>query len=135
MEKKTTEKAGKEGMSMQSKVMMGAGIAATMAAAAGAIFLYGTDAGKKKRKEIKSWTLKMKADVMDKMATMKEWSEQEYAGVVDSVAKKYEGIKNVDPVEIAALVRDLKSHWKTIQRHTQGGTKKKSKPAAKKKAV
>ena len=133
MEKKTAEKPTKEGMSTQSKVMVGAGIAAGVVAAAGAVFLYGTDAGKKKRKEIKSWTLKMKADVMDRMEGMKEWSEQEYAAVVDAVAKKYEGIKSIDPIEIATLVRDLKSHWKTIKGHSTSGTKKAvRKPAAKK---
>ena len=135
MEKKTETKTAKKGMSTQSKVMMGAGIAALGAAAAGAIFLYGTDAGKKKRKEIKSWTLKMKADVMDKMEGMKDWTEDSYSAIVDQVAKKYEGVKNVDPIEIAALVRDLKSHWKTIQRHINGAPKKKSRPAAKKKTA
>jgi hypothetical protein len=133
MEKKSEQKTEKQGMSTEGKVMMGAGIAALGAAAAGAIFLYGTDAGKKKRKEIKSWSLKMKADVMERMEGMKEWSEQEYANIVDAVAKKYEGVKSIDPIEIAALVRDLKSHWKMIKRHTEGGTKKKTRKAAPKK--
>ncbi len=55
MEKKQSNNTG--------KVMAGVGIAALAAAAAGAVFLYGTDAGKKKRKEIKGWSLRMKADV------------------------------------------------------------------------
>ncbi|MCC2630896.1 MAG: hypothetical protein K0S38_705 [Candidatus Paceibacter sp.] len=127
MEKKSENN---KGMSAQSKVLMGAGIATLAAAAAGAVFLYGTDAGKKKRKQIKSWTLKMQADVMDKMEGMKEWSEEAYNTVIDQVADKYKNIKNVDTVEVAAMVADLRRHWKTIKRHVEG-TKKK--PAAKKK--
>jgi hypothetical protein len=121
MAKKTTQN---DGMSTQNKVLMGAGIAALAAATAGAVFLYGTDAGKKKRKQIKSWTLKMQADVMDKMEKMKDVSEDAYHAVVDQVAKRYETAKNVDPIEVAAIVRDMKNHWKTIQRQLSGGKKK-----------
>jgi hypothetical protein len=113
------------GMTTQGKVIMGAGIAAL---AAGAVFLYGTEAGKKSRKNIQSWALRMRADVMDRMEGMKEWSEESYYGIIDTVAKKYKGIKNLDPVEVAALVRDLKAHWNTISRQVQGGQKKR-KPA------
>jgi hypothetical protein len=114
MEKKSA------GISTQNKVLMGAGIAALAAATAGAVFLYGTEAGKKKRKDIKSWMLKMKADVMDKMEGMKDWSEEAYTAAVDAVAEKYKNMKNVDPLEIAALVRDMKGHWKTIHRQVTG---------------
>jgi hypothetical protein len=132
MEKKTANKSG--GMSTQNKVMMGAGIAALAAATAGAIFLYGTDAGKKKRKQIKSWSLKMQADVIDKMESMKEWSEEAYNAVVDQVADKYKTLKNVDAEEVAILVADLRKHWKSIKRQVEGGGKKK-RPAKKKQAA
>lgn len=133
MEKKSEQK----GMSTQNKVMMGAGLAALGAAAAGAIFLYGTDAGKKKRKQISSWSLKMKADVMDKMATMKDWSEEAYMAVVDTVADKYKNLKNVDAAEVALLVADLKKHWKMLKRHVDTVTapKKRKTRAPKKKTA
>lgn len=123
------EKKSQKGMSAQNKVMMGAGLAALGAAAAGAIFLYGTDAGKKKRKQISSWSLKMKADVMDKMGTMKDWSEEAYMMVVDNVADKYKTLKNVDAAEVALLVADLKRHWKAIKRHVDTSTAPKKKKA------
>lgn len=122
------KKAEKKGMSNQGKVLMGAGIAALAAATAGAVFLYGTEAGKRSRKNIKSWSLKMRADVMDRMENMKDWSEGSYHSVIDNVAKKYKGVKNLDPIEVAALVRDLKAHWKTISRQIQSSQKKR-KPA------
>lgn len=109
-----------EGMSTQNKVLLGAGIAALAAAAAGAIFLYGTEKGKQTRKQIRSWALKMKADVLDEMEKMKEWSEEAYNAVVDSVAQKYEAMKTIDPIEIAALARDLKKHWQAIHDSVTG---------------
>ena len=118
MEKKTHGSTG-------SKIATGVGIAALAAAAAGAFFLYGTEAGKKKRHQIKSWSLKMKADVMDKMEKMKDWSEESYGTIVDSVAEKYKNVKNVEAGEVAALVADMKKHWKNIKRHIEGGGKKK----------
>lgn len=125
-------------------VMTGLGIAALVtaaAAAAGAVYLYGTDAGKKKRKQIKSWMLKMQAEVMDKIGDMKEWSEDAYNAAVDAVAEKYKALQGVDVAELATVASDLKKHWRTIRRAVEGGNKpaKKSapkrKPAAKKKTA
>ncbi len=122
-------------MTQTNKVMAGVGIAALAAAAAGAAFLYGTDAGTKKRKQIKGWSLRMKADVLDKMEKMKDVSEAAYHDVVDAVAKKYEAMKAIDAVEVAALVADMKKHWKGIKKQVEGSTKKPAKKApAKKKA-
>ncbi len=108
------------GNDMGAKVAMGVGLAALAAATAGAVFLYGTDAGKKKRKQIKGWMLKAKGEVLEQMENMKDLSEDAYTAVVDSVAKKYESMKDVDPVEVAALVRDLKSYWNVIKRQVEG---------------
>ncbi len=107
-QKTETGHSQKDIMSTASKVAAGVGMAA-LAAAAGAIFFYGTDAGKKHRKEISSWMIRMKADIMDKMAEMKDWSEVSYADVVDAVASKYKVLKNIDTTELAALTSDLKS--------------------------
>jgi hypothetical protein len=105
------------------KVAAGVGLAALAAAAAGAVFLYGTDAGKKRRKDIKSWSLRMRADVMDKMEKMKDWSEEAYHEAVSAVEKKYKQMKNIDTGELAALVASLRSHWKNIKREVEGTQK------------
>ncbi|MES2436643.1 MAG: hypothetical protein V4519_01410 [Patescibacteria group bacterium] len=130
MEKKTTHK----GSTVGEKVAAGLGLAALAAAAAGAIFLYGTDAGKKRRAQIKSWSLRMKGDVMDRMEKMKDWSEESYSDIVDTVAEKYKNLKNVDAGELSVIVADLKRHWKTIKKHVEGNTKKKPSAGAKAKA-
>jgi hypothetical protein len=130
MEKKSQQKS--RSMSTRNKVMIGAGLTALGAAAAGAVFLYGTEAGKKRRKQVRSWMLNMRADVLDEMERMKDWSEQAYSSAIDNVAKRYKNLKNVDPVEIAALVRDLKGHWRTIKRQTEAGGTRKKKSTTKK---
>ncbi len=88
--------------------------------------MYGTKAGKKQRQKMKSWTLKMKADVMDGVESMKDWSEDAYHKVVDGVAKKYKQMKKVDAAELAVLAADLKRHWKNIRSHVEGGSKQKT---------
>jgi hypothetical protein len=134
MEKKSVAKKVAD-MSTPNKVLMGAGLTALAAATAGAVFLYGTEAGKKKRKQITSWSLKMKADVLDKMENMKDWSEDAYYALVEAVGDKYKNVKNIDPAEVALLVTDLKRHWKTIHRQVQNsGKKKPAKRTAKKPA-
>ncbi len=107
----------------------GAGLAAIAAAAAGAFFLYGTKEGAKQRKKIRGWGLRMKGEVLEKMEQMKEVSEDKYQEIVDSVAKRYQGLKSVDPEEVTLLVKELKSHWRSIKRQLDaGGTNKKAAP-------
>lgn len=113
-----------ENNNTKEKIAAGVGIAALVAATAGAIFLYGTEAGKKKRKQFESWALRMRADVMDQMEKMKEWNEETYHKIIDSVAERYRNVKTADPVEIAALVRDLRSHWRTIKKQIGAGDNK-----------
>ena len=123
---KEGQKTGKEMMSTSAKVATGFGVAALAAAAAGAVFLYGTDAGKKRRKEISSWMIRMRADIVDKMADMKDWSETSYSDVIDTVANKYKTLKNIDTTELVAVAADLKKHWKTVKSEVEKMGKKKS---------
>lgn len=95
--------------------VLGLGVAALAAAAAGAYFLYGKD-GAKNRKKIHGWTLKMKGEVLERMEQLKEVSEEVYAKVIDEVGDKYRKLQNVDMSELDATVKDLKRHWKNIKR-------------------
>lgn len=102
----------------------GAGIAAVAAAAAaGAYFLYGKD-GAKNRKKIKSWSLKAKAEVLEKLERAKELNEDAYNQIVDAVSKKYAAVKAIDPTELDLLVKELKGHWRRIARDMKQGEKK-----------
>ncbi len=100
-----------------------AGIAALAATAAGAYYLYGTDKGKKNRKAMKSWMLKMKADVMDEIEQFKDLNEEMYTAAVTKIANKYKQIKDIDPAEVMVLAKRMQGHWKDIKKDLNVGVK------------
>ncbi len=86
-----------------------------VAGIAGAYFLYGKN-GTKNRKTIKAWTLRAKADVLEKLEKAKEVSQETFHTVVDEISSKYElKVKDISPEDIAAFSKDLKKHWKDIK--------------------
>ena len=97
------------------KVGIAVGIAALAAAAAGAYYLYGSNKSAKNRKHVKSWMLKMKAEVMDRIESVEDLSKGAYDKTIDEVSRKYAQIKNVDKKELIQLAKRMKSHWKDIQ--------------------
>jgi len=107
-------------MVKKEKVVL-AGVAT--AVLAGSLFLYGKE-GKKKRKKIQSWMLKMKGDVLARIEKLSEIGEEKYESVVESVAHKYKKIESVENKEIDTLARELKKHWKDIEKELSGKKKK-----------
>ena len=109
---------------------LAAGVIAGMAEA---YFLYGQ--GKQSaanRKKIKSWMIKAKGEALEKIEKVKELDEESYHKIMDGIAEKYGKLKDVEPAEVEALVKDLKKHWKSMVKDMQ--PKKKKKPATKAKA-
>ena len=101
--KKTTKKVA----------VVGAGVAALAAAAAGAYFMTGKNAGN--RKKLKSWASKMKKEVMDNLETAQKSGKKAYHQAVDLVAKNYSKMKNISAEELAAATAELKSSWDSIR--------------------
>jgi hypothetical protein len=116
----------------QKKSGTGAGTLIGLSALAAAgiaagYFLLGKD-GAKNRKKIKSWTLKAKGEVLEKIEKWKnDFNESDYKGLIDMVADKYRKIKDMDPAEVESFAKELKSHWKDIKKTTSSskGSKKK----------
>lgn len=96
-----------------AKIGVGVGLAAL---AAGAYFLYGSKDAAKKRKQVKAWGLKLKADVLEKLENLEEISEDTYMGIVDEATKGYKALKNVDAAELTQVATELKKHWKNIKK-------------------
>jgi hypothetical protein len=120
-----------------AKVVMGAaGAALAAAAAAGAYLFYGSDHAAKNRKQMKSWMVKAKGDIMEQLENLNEVTQAGYETAVAGVLSKYKQAKNIDPKELAALTTEVKQAWKKISNHLQstGKTKPKNKklPAKKK---
>lgn len=120
--------------------IVGISAAALIAAAAGAYFLYGKDAPKR-RKAAKSWMLKAKAEVLEKMENMSDLDKNGYYELIDAAVAKYTDIKDVNTADIASLGKELKGYWSGIKQQfapkkktAKKTVKKVTKKAAKKTA-
>ena len=98
---------------------------AAVAALAGAYYFYGSKDATKNRKAVKSWMLKMKAEVLEKMEHAKALEASDYESIVDTVSAKYRKMKDVNNKELAGLAGDLKKQWKEIDRAAKARSKKK----------
>lgn len=121
MKKKTTPSAG---------ITLGlAGLA--VAGIAGAYFLYGKN-GAKNRKKIQTWTLRAKADILEKLEKAKEVSQDTFHAVVDDISTKYgTKMKDISPEDVANFTKDIKKHWKDIKSELTPKSKKVAKKVTK----
>lgn len=113
-------------MPKAKKKSHGAGLAiASIAALAGAYYLYGSKNATKNRKAAKSWMLKMKGEVLEKIERARSLEAADYEKIVDTVSAKYAKMKSVNNAELSGLAKDLKKHWKEINKETKSRAKKK----------
>ncbi len=119
-----------------SGAAMGAGLVALAAAAAGAYFLYGKDASKRRR-TVRGWALRAKGEVLEGIEQLKKVDEKQYHALVNKVTARYKSVKQASPAEVAQLARELKGHWRSIHKHlaAAGGDVKRSAKKVGKKAV
>lgn len=116
----------KKGMSAGTIIGIGASVAALGAAS---YYFFGPE-GKKHQKNFKSWMVKMKADIVDKLQDAGHVTKEVYEQIVDGAAGLYEKAGKVSKEEVAMYAEMLKKQWKYIA----GGTKKKAKKTVKKTA-
>ncbi len=116
------KKETKKGVSAKTVIGIGAGVAALSAAA---YILFGPD-GKKNRKAIKSWSVKMKGEIIEKFEKAKELTEPVYHQIIENAQAKYSKLKDVDPKELESEISEMKKHWKMIQKEACGKKTKKS---------
>ena len=118
--KKTKKSNFKEG------IALGAGIAALSVAA---YVLFGPE-GKKNRKTVRGWSVKMKGEIIEKLEEAKEITEPMYHDILNKVSEKYAGLKNIDQEELKTVVGDLRKQWKHVLKEIK--PKKKSLSKSKK---
>jgi 6-phosphogluconolactonase (cycloisomerase 2 family) len=112
-------------------VGLGIGLTAAAVAAAGTYFLYGSKNAAKNRKAVKSWTLKAKAEVLEKIEQAKEMSQAEYEQLIDTVTTTYAGVQAASKADLAGFKKEMKEHWRSIAK-TAAPKKKAAKKAVKK---
>jgi hypothetical protein len=121
MTKCKTEKKSKVGVG--EAIGIGAGIAAISAAA---YIMFGPQ-GKKNRKIVRGWAVKMKGEVIEKLENAKEITEPVYHSIIDQVKSKYSKVKNIDMKELEDVVLDIKKHWKSLEKDAKIAMKGKTK--------
>ncbi len=99
-------------------------VGASVAAASAAAYLLFGPEGKKNRKKINSWAVKMKGEMIEKLENAKEITEPVYHKIVDDVSAKYSKLKNVDSNDVEEAVGELKKHWKSLLRDMKPKKKK-----------
>jgi hypothetical protein len=95
---------------------VGVGLGAAAVAAAGAFFLYGSKNAAKNRKQVKSWALKAKAEVLEKLEDASEMTQKEYEDLIKSVSGAYAGAKNASKKDLVEFSKEMKDHWKQIEK-------------------
>lgn len=105
-------------------ILIGVGIAAVVAAAAGTYFLYGSKNAVKNRKKVKGWMLKAKGEILEKLENLKEVNEEIYHKIVNEVSNKYQAVKSIDKKDVVEFAKELKSHWKSIEKEIKAFHKK-----------
>lgn len=108
-----------------------AGIVASVAAAAGAYFLYGTKEGAKAKKKIKAWSVKAKGEVLEKIEKMKDVTEDSYNQAVASVMDKYKKTMKEHGDDVDAVKKELHGYWKQLKGHVNKAAEKGKKIAKK----
>lgn len=107
---------------------IGVGLTAAAVAAAGTFFLYGSKNAAKNRKAVKSWTLKAKAEVLEKIEQAKEMTQEEYEQLIDTVSTTYAGVKDASKADLSTFKKEMKEHWLQIAK-TAAPKKKAAKKA------
>ncbi len=114
--KKTEQKGSNAGAAI--------GVGATIAAMSAAAYLLFGPEGKKNRKVVRGWAVKMKGEIIEKFEEAKELTEPAYQAIIDEVQEKYAKAKGIDKAELAALVADIRKHWKVMSKSAKPKIKK-----------
>jgi len=116
MATKKTKTTKKVDISTNQKIGMGVGLTAAAVAAAGAYFLYGSDNASKNRKQVKSWALKAKAEVLEQLEDAKQMTTEEYEQVIAAVAGTYASAKGATKKDLKEFTTEMQDHWKKIEK-------------------
>ena len=124
-------KKQKKGAIAKQVIGVGVGVAALSAAA---YLLFGPN-GKKNRKIIRGWAVKMKGEIIEKFEEVKELTEPIYNEIIDEVQKKYAGFKNIDKKELQEIIAEMRKDWISIKKTANPKKAKKAVVTKKKKTT
>lgn len=116
---------------------IGAAVVAAGVAAAAGYYFYGARDAKKHRAAASKWARGMKAEVVREAKKAKKLDKKTVTTIVDAVAAAYMGARAIDPAQLKAAARELKTNWRELEREigSAGKTAKKAAKGATKKAT
>ena len=103
---------------------VGVGLTATAVAAVGAYFLYGSENAERNRKTVKSWMLKAKAEVLERLEQTQQITKQEYDSLVNSIGTTYADVQRISKKDINDFKKEMKGHWQTLEQYAKELPKK-----------
>lgn len=83
------------------------------AAAVGAVYLYGKNK-QRVQQRLRGWMLKVKGEVMERVAESESLTREEYEDIVDSAVDKYKHKKQQASERFEQIRQDLKAQWEEI---------------------
>lgn len=90
----------------------------TAALSAGAVYFYGPE-GDKHRRKFRGWILKTKGDVLERLEKAENVTKEKYEKIVDAAVEKFAEEKAKKQAEIEDLRQELKGHWEDIKQQAQ----------------
>lgn len=108
-------------------LLAGAGI---LAAAVGGSLFYGKS-GAKNRKKLEGWANDLKEDSIALLGDAKVLSRKAYNEAVDLASKKYKKLQKIDSKDVEKAVREVKGHWRDVEKRLVKTTKVVKKAAKK----
>jgi uncharacterized protein YpuA (DUF1002 family) len=95
---------------------------ATMAAAAGAYYLYGSEKASAHRRKVGAWMRRAEREIVHEAKRLKSaaYTDENIRRVIDEVAKRYEVAKALDPKDVKEFVSAVQKSWKDAGRVVKG---------------
>lgn len=86
---------------------------ATMAAAAGAYYLYGSEKASAHRRTVGAWMRRAEREIVHEAKRLKSaaYSDQNIRRVINQVAKRYEAARELDPHDVKQFVAAVQKSW------------------------
>lgn len=101
-------------LSASQKLGIGVGLTAAAVAAAGAYFLYGSEDAAKNRKKVKSWMLKAKGEVLEKLEDAQHMTEDEFEALVENVIATYDKAQSLSKKEMKEFRAEMADNWQEL---------------------
>ncbi len=92
------------------------GVGTTMTALAGLYYLYGSDRAAQHRKDVSKWMHAAEREIIKEARRLKglTYTDENIRRLIDAVAKKYEGARNLEPQDVRAFVSAMQENWQQL---------------------